>query len=488
MTNSKRAARMTGAGALALALVSAGLVSTTHTSASAIETGVGDPRHVLIESAHATGKTAVIEASERPVASRTIATEPAEVVAQAVTIYPVDGVDDEFVLANAEGDVLALASEDGGLELLDVEPDAAAGDPLATWSLPTRDDRIMVVNGGSALNLFGWSTADGAEIGTWARGDFGNNESWILHELQGDADAIGELVAPGAVPAMPNSVTARYSWGPSAELSDIAWDMPADEVWQQDGVVEFTGSAQGMFGDKVEIDARFTVGTVGDAIEQTMTSYAGARVATLKQNAPRTVERVVSGSDITVTADVRWDWDAVAPEDLEHVGDIVVPGVEDLGFAAALRITLETPVETNQLLSGARTWQLHVNGDTDLGDLTNGDHDAEAFSDWRSGGATNRVNPNWVAYYFDRPRDLTRATIFEPAEADNVGAVTFQYRNMLGGWEDVSAGRIVNDGGRLAIDVEFERVTATGFRAVIENKTDATWMSLSEIEAWGPGL
>lgn len=488
MTKPRRILRMTGAGAVALALASAGLANATHSPASAVEPGVGEPRLALLESAHATGKTAVIGEGDLPVTSRAIAADPAEVLAQAIAVYPVDGAADEYVLANADGDVLALASESGGLTLRDIDPDEAAGDPLATWTLPARDGRVMVVGGGSALNLFGWNTADGAEIGTYAAGDFGNNESWFLHELRGEAVTVGALVAPGGAPAFPGTVPARYSWGPAVALSDIAWEAPSDDVWQRDGVVEFVGTAEGLFGEDVEIPARYTVGTIGDAVEQTMTSYAGASVAVLQQNAPRSVERAVSGSDLTVTADVRWDWSSVSSEDLAHEGEITVSAVRDLGFAATLRVRLVAPVETNQLREGVRTGQLHVDGDADLRALVNGDRDTVAFSDWRGGGAENRVNPNWVAFYFERPRELTRAAIFEPAGADNVGAVTFQYRNMIGGWEDVSTGRVANDGARLALEVDFDPVRATGFRAVFENKSDGTWMTLSEIEAWGPGL
>lgn len=480
--------RASGVGALALTLIAVGLGSTDGSTASAAEPGVDDPQLVLIESAHATGKTAVIGDGAFPLTSRTIASDPAGVLAQAVSMYPVDGADDEFVLSSAEGEILALAGESGGLALLHVTPDEAAAEPLAVWTVSARDDRVMLRNGGSALNLFGWNTADGAEIGTYAPGDFGANESWRIHELQGTADGIGGLVEPGAAPELPASVTARYGWGATTALTDIAWDLPADDAWQRDGVVEFTGTAAGLYGDTVRIDARYTVGTIGDAVEAHMTSYAGATIDTLKLHAPRTVERTVSGSDLTVTADVRWDWDAIDPAALAQEGEVLVRAAADLGFAATLRVTLTAPQDVNQLLTGARTWQLHVNGSTDLRGLTDGDRDARAFDTWRAGGAAARVNPNWVAYYFDRPRQLTRAALFEPADADNIGTVTFQFRNMRGGWEDVSTGPIENTGGRLALTTEFEPVMATGFRAVIEHKSDATWMALSEIEAWGPGL
>jgi len=493
MTKSAGILRATGAGALSLSLVAVGLVASTGSTASAAEAGVGEPQQVLIESLHATGKTAVIGEGDWPLSSRTIAGDPAGVVSQAVSMYPVDGDDDAFVLANAEGDVLSRIAGSRDLELLDVAPDDAAANPLATWTVVEQGDRAMILNGeqlngrDAALNLYDWSTAEGARIATWDRGSFGNNESWRIHELQGTADAVGELVSPGAAPELPATVAARYSWGPTTQLTDIDWELPAEDVWLADGVVEFSGTAAGLFGDTIRIDARYTVGTVGDALDSSLTSYAGVMLDTLRQNAPRTVERTVSGSDVTVTADVRWDWDAVDPALLGQEGEFTVPAVADLGFAATLHVTLVTPREVNVLREGgARAWR--KGGSTTFAGLTDGNRDAEGFGDWQAGGAANRINPNWVAYYFDRPRQVTGAALYEPTTADNIGTVTFQVRNMRGGWEDVSVGALRNEGGRLQMTAEFDPVMATGFRAVFEHKSDASWMQLSEFEVWGPGL
>ena len=62
--------RASGVGALALTLIAVGLGSTDGSTASAAEPGVGDPQLVLIESAHATGKTAVIGDGAFPITSR----------------------------------------------------------------------------------------------------------------------------------------------------------------------------------------------------------------------------------------------------------------------------------------------------------------------------------------------------------------------------------------------------------------------------------
>ncbi len=498
MTLSTGSLRVWGATVAGLALVAGVLgagIGGESASADTVTDGaaVGEPQTVLIESTHATGKTAVIAAEDIPLSSRTIATEPDALTAQIVVMYPIAGASETFVLTSAAGDVLARAEESRALELLDVTPVAAAANDLATWSVTERDDISMLINGrplngnDAALNLYGWSTADGAEIGTWDAGDFGGNESWRIHPVQATTETVGHLVLPGSVPDLPDAVTAVYGWGASVEVEGIRWEMPDGAVWNADGVVEFAGYADGPYGDTVRVDARFTVGTVGDALDSELRSFAGVRLETLRSLAPRTVDRSVSGSEMTVEAAVRWDWDAIDPEVLTRDGEFTVPGAADLGFAASLHVTLAPASEVNVLRAGGvRSWRLA--GSEDLSGLTDGDRDGEAFGDWRSGGADNRVNPNWVAYYFERPTQVHSAALYEFAGADNIGTVTFQWRNMRGGWEDVSVGTLTNDGERLQLETEFEPVTATGFRAVIENKSDASWMQLAEFEVWGPGL
>ncbi|WP_119697130.1 hypothetical protein [Microbacterium halotolerans] len=172
-------------------------------------------------------------------------------------------------------------------------------------------------------------------------------------------------------------------------------------------------------------------------------------------------------------------------------------GGEPAAAAPADDATIAEDAQTEQLESAAelsgvnvlqttntRSWRL--SGSEDMSGLTDGDRDVEGFDDWRSGGAENRVDPNWVAYYFERPTPVDGAALYEPVEADNVGAVTFQWRNMRGGWEDTSVGTLTNEDDRLALTAEFDVVTATGFRAVFENKSDSSWMRLAELEVWGP--
>lgn len=503
----KALASATGAAAVMVALTGWGFASGASFSPDLEPSGesleaaalADGPPPVVLESVHAPGKAIRIadlghDASTWPASSRTIPSSAPDVLAHAVQMHPVPDRPDAFVLTNVSGDVLARIDGSRDLEVRDQDTDAAAGDPLATWTVTSNGTVVSIANaaplGGvsQALDLYDWSTADGARVGVWDDNDFGTNQSWRVHALEASVDPIGELVAPGEVPQLPESLEGTYGWGATAAIEAIEWDAPAADAWNADGTVAFTGTGTGMFGEDVLIDASFTVGTEGDAAPVALSSYAGIFLDQLRAQAPTTVERSVSGSDATVTASVEWDWTDVTQADLDMAGTIEVPAVDGLGFAAILQITLTEPARANILADYASNAQLRgwSESGSDPAGLTDGNVAAEGWGNWVSGGAANRINPDWVAFYFDEPRQVTGADIFEPTGADNIGTVTFQYRTMRGGWVDVPGAPFINEGASLALEQDFDRVLATGFRAVLEHKSDASWMRLSEIRVWGP--
>jgi hypothetical protein len=70
--------------------------------------------------------------------------------------------------------------------------------------------------------------------------------------------------------------------------------------------------------------------------------------------------------------------------------------------------------------------------------------------------------------------------------------VTVQYRDLIGGWIDMPTDAVawpyVNATPDLSLEFESTPVLATGMRVIFTNKSSANWMSLSEIEAYGPAL
>ncbi|WP_084125876.1 Ig-like domain-containing protein [Demequina sp. NBRC 110054] len=502
MALSKAGARVGGAAAIAAVALTLGASAMVRAEAGGILlpsgeqlTGdlIGAPTPVLLESnwSNASGKVAVITGADPAIESRTIATEADDLVDQIIWMYPLVDAEGTYVLANGDGDVVSRIDGSRYLETLDVTGDEAAASGLSTWVPSTTGDVTTMQNveqldgETQVFDLYDWDTSENADIQSYSSTGAAVQQ-WVMHDLVASTGLVGELVAPGAAPDVPTTATGTYSWGLTTELTDIEWDMPEQSVWDADGTVEFTGTAAGAFGETVTLAASYTVGTVGDAEPETLSSYAGVLLSQLKKLAPSTVERTVSGTTTTVTADVEWDWDAISQDDLDEVGTITVNGAEDLGFAATLEITLGEPASVNVLRTADwRAWQFYYNTVSYSG-LTDGDTSTSVFGDWRSGGASNRVEENWVAFYFDEPQQIDAAALYEASGVNNIGSVTFQYRDMHGGWVDTSAGAVANGDSTAAIEVDFDSVLATGFRAVFTHKGTSTWMQLAEIEAWGP--
>lgn len=459
---------------------------------------IGAPTPVLLESVHATGKAASIVGDTWPVESRTIADDAAGVLAQTVWMYPVVGAEGTFVLANGDGQVLSRQDGSRMLELLDVTGDEAAASELSTWIQGANGAAAKFVNTApfegkvQALDLYDLDTSENADIQTWD--DSGAAvQSWTVHDFDARTDIVGELVAPGAVPAVPTTVIATYSWGMDMQLTDIAWNLPEATAWNADGLVEFTGSATGAFGEAVTVEASYRVGTVGDALDSALETFAGVTVSQLRMAAPRTVERSISGSTLTVTAEVTWDWASVSDSDLASVGEVRIPAVEGTGFAATLLVTVAEAEPVNLLRSGVVFHAIAEVG-SGVGGLTDGSRASGGMYDWRSGGAGNRANPNLVTFYLDVPQQITGAGVYalmDDAQNRNIGSVTVQYRDLIGGWYDLpladGAWPLTNEGAGLSLEVEAaEPVVATAVRVRFWNKSNDTWMGLSEIEIFGP--
>ncbi|MEJ1154635.1 hypothetical protein [Microbacterium marmarense] len=124
--------------------------------------------------------------------------------------------------------------------------------------------------------------------------------------------------------------------------------------------------------------------------------------------------------------------------------------------------------------------------------LTDGVRDAIGFKDWRRGGPSNLVNPNAATAYFPMPREIDGVGVWDMNGKQNIGEVTVQYRDIIGGWADLpaidQAWPHINSEPDLAVVLRSEQVTATAIRVIIAPQSQSLWMSLSEIEVYGPEL
>ncbi|WP_106210480.1 Ig-like domain-containing protein [Glaciihabitans tibetensis] len=475
--------------------------------------GVGTPQRFLVENVHAAGKVLEIgneraqltgPAGDAPAAAAIFAraTAPADITAQVITAYPVTGKSATYVFANQDGEVLVRNANDSlnfrYLSVSTIDITAAALDPYAQWAAvdagagsvylqnvqPDPSGRI------AALDMYDWKTDDGSQIQTYDAGTAAV-QKWMLRSLTPEVAKYSGRTESGTVPTPPTERTARYSWGATVALASITWNMPDPTVWATDGTVTIEGTGLGLFGEKVALSADYLVGSLGAAVDSAISGHVGITVKQLRMLEPTHVQRTISGSSTTISSPVSWDWAGITDAATAQAGTFTVPAAASSGFTASLVVTIVATDEVNIARgSGIHFGALFGEGST----LNDGNRDRAGFSDWRSGGAINRVNPNKVMYFFDQPQQITGVAVFDRGTDAklNVGTATVQYRNLTGGWVDLPvkdlAWPYVNSTPQLELTVESEPVLATGARVVITAKSTATWMSLSEFEVYGPQL
>jgi len=475
---------------------------------------VGAAQLVLVESVQAGGKLLQLGAGDAQVSSAPGATTPAvasissmaqadpkSLSAQALRLYPVVGSARTFLIADQKDRVL-IRSRNGQdtfryLQTADVADSAT--DPYAQWEVrDAGNGAVNLVNvqrdregKESALDLYNWKTADGSEVQTYTLNASAAVQQWRVHPLTPVVTSPSVVTTPGVLPALPSSLTGRYGWGRTIALSPITWAMPAATTWLTPGVVPVSGAAKGFFGEDVAVTASVAVGALSDAVDSTLTTYAGATVAEVAMRAPSTVQRRIGDTGQTVTAPVRWDFSTLTDAALAAPGTVKVPAVSGLGFSATLVVTVAAAQQVNVLRqSGVHPdWAFK---DATTFALTDGNRTATGFADWRSGGAANRVNPNRVTFFLDQPRQISAVNVYDIGGKQNIGSVTVQYRTTRGGWTNLPSATTwpaTNTSADLRLEVTASRpVLATGLRVFVKNKTTSTWMTLSEIEAYGPQL
>ncbi|MBA8817643.1 hypothetical protein FHX48_002748 [Microbacterium halimionae] len=497
----------------ATGIVALALGAAAPASADAESELVGAPEQYLIENVHASGKVLEIgndgAQATGPDAAWTAAaaifsraeTAPA-ISAQAVVAYPVTGAESTFVFTNDEGEVLVRRTNDDEyyryLDLSDMTVDEAAADPYAQWTAVDAGNGAVYLqnvqrdkNGmTAALDMYNWKTENGSEIQTYDVGTAAV-QKWIMRSLTPTVDTITGRTETGTAVQPPKTVHARYSWGKAYEMTLVSWQQPEASVWDADGTVSIDGTGVGFFDEEVPVHAEYLVGTVGDAVDSAVQGFVGITAKELQMIAPTMVERSISGSDVKVSSPVKWDWSVVTAESTSQVGTFSIPALPETGFAANLVVSIVETAPVNI----ARGDGVHVKVQVgSAGGLNDGVLDRTGFGDWVSGGNANRVNPNVVSYLFEKPHQVTGVALYDTGtDGDakhNIGGVTVQYRNLTGGWVDLPAKELtwpyVNNAADLSFVVDSEPVLATGMRARLTNKSNNSWMSLSEFEVYGP--
>ena len=510
-----------GQAAAAVALLALGVGSPAHAAPSDITgplaavgasyEGVGAPQRMLLESVNAPGKVVQLADSNAQVSSAPGATDRAAaavetmktgdssaLAAQALTFYPVTGSTNTYVIADQQGRALIRSRNSSTtfryLQLADVAD--SAKDPYAQWEArDAGDGTVNLVNVQQdpsqrwlALDLYNQKTADGSEVQSYTLAAGSAVQRWRMHTLTATV-AVPTAVTPvGTEPRLPAKLVARYGWGTSFPLTSIVWQRPDRSVWNVQGDVDVAGTTTGFFGETIAVSAHIAVGAAAAADDATLRSYAGVSVKELRMLAPKTVARHVGGSGASMTVPVSWDFSGVTDAALAQPGTVTV-AASGTDFSARLTVTLVAPMSVNILRQSGVHPDWAVRDTSTAFALTDGNRNAVGFSDWRSGGAANRANPNRVSFALAQPRSITGVKVYDIGGKQNVGSVTVQYRTLLGGWKNLptsTAWPAVNTSANLSLEVTSTPVLATGIRVLISNKSSSTWMTLSEVEVYGP--
>lgn len=516
LRNRRAVAALAVAIGVTLAAVSPAVAASLSGAASAAANGgtyagVGAAQPILLESVHAAGKVLQIDDPNAQTSSAPGATQRAAAAiesmrlsdasalrAQALRTYPVDGTTNVYVIADQHDRALARSRNDDAAfrYLTTTDVAAATTDPYAQWEArDAGNGAVTLVNvqrdaagQPAALDLYNWKTADGSEVQTYTLSTSGAAvQQWRMRSLVPTVATSTVVTAPGAVPAMPTGLTAQYSWGTTWTLPTVTWRMPDPSVWNSDGQVTVAGTSTGFFGEPVDVSVTFAVGAPGDAADSDLRSFAGVTLKELQIRAPRTVTRPIGTTGARITEPVSWNWAAISESSLAAPGTVIVPATAT-GYAARLVITLVPAQQVNVLRQAGVRYDVLAKDTTPLA-LTDGNRAAIGFADWRSGGASNRVNPNRVSFTFDQPRQITGVNVYDIGGKQNIGAVTVQYRTLLGGWKNLPSANtwpVANATPNLSLETTSQPVLAVGVRVIVTNKSSATWMTLSEIEAYGP--
>lgn len=279
------------------------------------------------------------------------------------------------------GEQLAVSTDTSAV-LVAAPADPADTPDAARWVLSTTGDgTYTLVNEVSRtlLEVGGEARADGAPVGTYLANS-GANQRWaIVDETVLGTSPVEVFTVPGTAPELPQTVTPVYPDGPRGALP-VSWDAPGDEVWEQAGVVEVTGTAAVPAGGTVDATATVVV----DVLERTVPAQGAAYVGGTAE-LPLTVTAVAAGG-ARVERPVTWD-DAPSGA-FDDLGVVELTGAADAGdgttLPATVRVLVTEPGEANAALAAGTTASAtYTESGYPVERVINGDLGDKGWSNWR---------------------------------------------------------------------------------------------------------
>lgn len=398
-----------------------------------------------------------------------------------------------YVLEAADGRVLGATSSGVALKTQSIAD--ALTDPSSWWALSTTDGSTWSFASGSrslALEVGGQATANNSGVSLWQYGG-GAHQRWTVRDtsIVSVPDVAVSTVA-GVEPTLPGSVVPVYSYG-NGVAAPVTWQLPAASTWDTPGSVTVTGTGADVFGSTFEVRAVVDVGGFTSTDPVSVTTYAGASLASVQASAPATVPAQVGASAQRFDTPVVWDWAGLDDASFAAEGVVTVPGTAESNdpagdpVPATLSVILTAPTLTNvapQVSSAvASSFESGYPIDRTY-NLATGD---KGWSNWVG---SNKPTTSTLQYSFAAPQDVeTVSTYFFKDGGSTTWAqtMTVDYLNTDGTWSRVPEPALTveapADGTAPKVDVDLGGVRTTSVRLTL-NAFANTHMIVSEVEIY----
>ncbi|KJL30584.1 glycoside hydrolase [Microbacterium oxydans] len=428
---------------------------------------------------------------------RTSATTPDAATAQTWTVQSLEGEGTDrhrFALRAADGRYLAESG--GAVTVVNASAEDAASDPALQWISSTTDGTtfsLLSVSNERVLDVNGQSSADGASVGLWTSND-GSNQRWTLADTAMlSVKGVATGTAPGIAPVLPATATLVYRGG-IERTAAVTWATTGID-WTTIGTRTVTGTGTDLFGAAFQATATVEVGSVGFTEPVSVTTYAGAPLATVRAAAPGTVPAVVGSTDQRVDTAVTWDWDGVTTASLANPGVVTVSGRAQAPGGAALTATLSvivtTPTAANVAPASMASATFTESSSYGVDRTKNGVTTDKGWSNWKSG---TKNAQDTLTYVLAASSTMQTAKLhFYKDGSSNTWpqSLSVEYRLGTGAWTSLGAVDVPvpADGSAPIVEVPMQGVQADAVRVVM-NARSATHLVVSEVElsASAPGV
>lgn len=398
-----------------------------------------------------------------------------------------------YVLEAADGRVLGATSS--GVALTTQSITDALADPSSWWALSTTDGATWSFASGSrslSLEVGGQATANDAAVSLWQFGG-GAHQRWTVRDtsIVSVPDVAVSTVA-GIEPALPASVVPVYSYGDGV-AAQVTWQLPAATTWDTPGSVTVTGSGTDVFGNTFEVRAIVDVGGFASTDPVSVTTYAGASLASVQASAPATVPAQVGASSQRFDTPVVWDWTGLVDASFADEGVVTVPGSAESNdpaadpVAATLSVVLTAPTLTNVTpqVSSAVASSAESGYPIDRTyNLATGD---KGWSNWVG---SNKPTTSTLQYTFATTQDVQSVSTYFFKDGGTTSwaqTMTADSLNADGTWTRVPDPALTvvapADGTAPMVEIDLGGVETTSIRLTL-NAFANTHMIVSEVEIY----